>query len=234
MAHMQDLSLGCCPRIRRIERSDGHIFAGHAGDAHVFASAKRRCAAGDEFYAAEKNPDPAEQPTDRACGAGSRGRRFGVVLHQWGRVLCIERQPTNGASPASILRLRSGGTIRRRASRSRSIIVPPIPLRVKIAGRASGRPVREPIGAVKSSKRETRRSNHEKTRDDGKRIVVMAASLGSGGCRRAAATTGKAPGPCKQIAQACISAGYEKDMHKTNGKGLLQRLYGPDSRWAVV
>jgi hypothetical protein len=43
----------------------------------------------------------------------------------------------------------------------------------------------------------------------------------------APATTAKPMGPCKQIMQACTQAGYEKGMHKKDGKGLYKDCLDP-------
>lgn len=57
-------------------------------------------------------------------------------------------------------------------------------------------------------------------------FVVLAASLGLAD-NAVPAATGKAPGPCKQIIQSCEQAGFEKGMHKKDGKGLYKDCLDP-------
>jgi len=58
-------------------------------------------------------------------------------------------------------------------------------------------------------------------------IVVLTGALSLADTSTPPATAGKKMGPCKQIIAACESAGFEKGMHKKDGKGLYKDCLDP-------
>ena len=61
-----------------------------------------------------------------------------------------------------------------------------------------------------------------------KKLMAVGSLLAVAGSLWAAdAPAGKPAGSCKQIMQACEQAGYEKGMHKKDGKGLYKDCMDP-------
>jgi hypothetical protein len=59
-------------------------------------------------------------------------------------------------------------------------------------------------------------------------VVALTGSLSfADSTTPASAPAGKKMGPCKQIIAACESAGFEKGMHKKDGKGLYKDCLDP-------
>jgi hypothetical protein len=58
-------------------------------------------------------------------------------------------------------------------------------------------------------------------------VIALAGSMSIADMTTAPAPGGRKMGPCKQIIAACESAGFEKGMHKKDGKGLFKDCLDP-------